>query len=86
MFLSLPIPIFSTSSGGERLRLKLQRNLWSILWRKAAPYTDDILVGIGLLIMVVTTFTWSAIAGGYTLAASFIGAGYILARQPPKRR
>lgn len=53
--------------------------------KRMAPYTDDILMGAGVLVAVATTYSWSAIAGGYALAASLIGAGVVLARQPPRR-
>ncbi len=57
-----------------------------IPWKKAAPYADDALMGAGLVAAVATTYQWSAIAGGYALAASLLAVGVIIARQPPKRR
>ena len=56
------------------------------LLKSLAPYTDDLLIVAGLAVAVVTTFQWNPIAGGYSLAASLIGLGVVIARQPPKRR
>lgn len=51
-----------------------------------ADYGEDILIFSGLVVIIVTTFFISKIAGGYATGAVLVGLGAYLARFPPKRK
>jgi len=51
-----------------------------------ADYGEDILIFSGLVVIIVTTFFVSKIAGGYVAGAILTGLGAYLARCPPKRK
>jgi len=51
-----------------------------------ADYGEDILIFSGLVVIIVTTFFISKIAGGYVTGAILTGLGAYLARFPPKRK
>lgn len=78
MSLSLRKKISLTVCGARRWAKSLPK--------KVLPYTDDLLFGAGGMVAVITTYQWSPIAGGYALAAFFVGAGVVIARQPSVRR
>jgi len=49
-------------------------------------YLEDVLILTGLIFINWATFRISVTAGLYCLGVSFLGAGALLARHPPKGR
>lgn len=49
-------------------------------------YLEDVFIFTGLVFINVATFRISVTAGLYCLGVSFLGAGLVLARHPPKGR
>lgn len=51
-----------------------------------ADYGEDILIFSGLVVIIVTTFFVSKIAGGYVTGGVLIGLGAYLMFFPPRRK
>lgn len=49
-----------------------------------SSYIEDILIFIGLLMLVITTYKINNIAGSYLLSVIFILIGILISKKPPK--
>lgn len=49
-----------------------------------SSYCEDIFILIGLIIVVLTTYTVNTVVANYLLGAIFILMGLILSKRPPK--
>lgn len=54
------------------------------LFKFISLYCEDIMILIGLILIVITTYEVNVIVAKYLLGAIFIMLGLILSKKPPK--
>ena len=59
-------------------------NMKNTIIKFISSYIEDILIFIGLLMLVITTYKINNIAGSYLLSVIFILIGILISKKPPK--